>query len=143
MKNEPMVKFRNRYMEAIVQLREYGWVFSDEQIMADVQTRVRDWATLATHKPTNLQELLLAASSLEGLAQGPAAHVPTSSQILLVNGFDTYGDHDSRIMPAQSFGGGTLAAGAGRVDMVGAPTRVEGTGQDVVMETMRPSRSVS
>jgi hypothetical protein len=65
-------------------------------------------------------------SSLEGLAQGPAAQVPTSGQIFLLNGFDTHGDHDSSVMPAQSFGGGALGGGRGPMDMVGASTRAEG-----------------
>lgn len=88
MKNESMVKFRTRYMEIVVTLHAYGWHFTDEQIIADVLTRVRDWATIATHRPTNINDVVVAAGSLEGSGVGPAANVATTSQILILNGVD-------------------------------------------------------
>ena len=77
MKNESMVKFRNRYMEVVVGLRAFGWAFSDEQIVSDVQTRVRDWASITTYKPVSMNEIVLAAGAVEGSANGPAVAVPS------------------------------------------------------------------
>jgi hypothetical protein len=74
MKNESTVNFWNRYMEVVMGCAE---CFSDKQIVSDVQTRVRDWASIATYKPVSMNEIVLAAGAVEGSANGPAVAVPS------------------------------------------------------------------
>ena len=99
-------------------------MFSDKQIVSDVQTRVRDWASIATYKPVSMNEIVLAAGALEGSANGPAAGVPSNSQILLLNGVNEGSD-----VLAMSAGGGRVAMGAGGGRGRGAGRSVRGGAQ--------------
>ena len=114
LKGESVVKFRTRYMKIVLALREYGWRMEDAQLLADIQTRLRNWQVLSTHNPLSLDELV-AASAKIGESNAPE-HVPSQQQILLLNDVRGVTDSKARLLYVGGTGGAASgsAAGSGR-----------------------------
>ena len=101
------MKFRTRYMKVILaQHTSYGWKFTDAQLLADIQTRLRNWQVLATHNPKSLDDIVAAAAQI-GDSNAPE-NVPSQQQILLLN--DVPVDAKSSLFYVGGSGAGSVSA---------------------------------
>ena len=93
-KGETTVKFRARFMRVINSLRVYGYNYTQDQLVHDFGSRLRNWKAIAAHKPESLDDILNAVASLR--ADDSNIPAPSSGDTLLaINNADARGDEKS------------------------------------------------